>query len=200
MCCAVLCCAVLCCAVCPAGPLYYGFSDLHVQRALAAMYTPAELSLALYGPNPAPSQPAVKVEPLAPTAQQQQQQQQQQHPSEQKEPEVQPLQPLPPHKQVQQTHLPSRPALTQAAAAAAGQAKASGEHTSCNNSRAPSPSSGPSQPAFELTSTQYAAPFALAASGETAPRLISLVGSCTSRSCLHKQVAAAVRSYESGGP
>jgi predicted flap endonuclease-1-like 5' DNA nuclease len=33
----------------PAGPLYFGFSDVHVQRALAASYTPAELAYALYG-------------------------------------------------------------------------------------------------------------------------------------------------------
>lgn len=31
------------------GPLYFGFSDIHVQRALAAMYNPAELAYALYG-------------------------------------------------------------------------------------------------------------------------------------------------------
>lgn len=31
------------------GPLYFGFSDVHVQRALAALYTPAELAYALYG-------------------------------------------------------------------------------------------------------------------------------------------------------
>jgi hypothetical protein len=105
---------------------------------------------------------------------------------EQKALELQPLQPLPPHKQMQHSQPPNRPALRQTAATAAEQAKPNGEPTSCSNSRAPSPSSGPNQPAFELSSMQYSAPFTLAASGETAPQLVLLVGCCTCKSCLHK--------------
>jgi hypothetical protein len=37
------------CPQCFAGPLFFGFSDVHVQRAIAAQYTPAELAYAQYG-------------------------------------------------------------------------------------------------------------------------------------------------------
>jgi DNA uptake protein ComE-like DNA-binding protein len=49
-----------------AGSEYFGFEDLSLQQALAALYTPAELSFALNGAHPTPPG----------TAQQQQQQQQ----------------------------------------------------------------------------------------------------------------------------
>lgn len=52
------------------GPLYFGFSDVHVQRALAAMYTPAELAHALHGT------PLTAAAPQASCIQQPQQQQQ----------------------------------------------------------------------------------------------------------------------------
>jgi predicted flap endonuclease-1-like 5' DNA nuclease len=45
---------VHCCAAHGAGPEYFGFEDLSLQQALAALYTPAELSLALHGANCTP--------------------------------------------------------------------------------------------------------------------------------------------------
>jgi len=59
-----------------AGPLFFGFSDVHVQRALAAMYTPAELAYTLYG-RPLSEGPLTEEE-LQQLQQGQEQQQQQQ--------------------------------------------------------------------------------------------------------------------------
>jgi hypothetical protein len=144
--------------MCCAGPLFFGFSDVLVQRALAALYNPSELSYALYGTPLGAALPAADTQLL------QQQQQGQALLGEQQsdtaaEPQQQQQQQWPPQQQQQQ-----RSDAALAAAAEPGSAAAP-------DSTASEDSSSQLEPAFELTDTEYEAPFTLSASGELAPAL-----------------------------